>query len=214
MSNTLQIAEEYTFLTKSIKTFREDIITAKTFSLIVLSPIALYSLSNLFDNLNYTGLIWGVFLVFSFIAFCTLLVLLNAIFIEGDLQLVLNKKRFYHSRFSPEEKKKLALLLEEPFNEILKKEESFIRNRLIERLDKLEYTLYKKEYLQSLKDTIEENPENEIYLPILKKLVKNYNFNLEHSNRKYKDINKELSKANISTFSTKKEPPMKILEQE
>ena len=214
MNNPLLIAEEYKFLTKSIKTFREDIITAKAFSLVVLSPITLYSLSNLFDHLNYSGLIWGGFLFFSFITSCILVVLINAIFMEGDLELVLSKKRFYHSRFSPEEQKKLALLLEEPFNEILKKEESVIRNRLIERLGKLEHTLYKKEYLQSLKDTIEQNPENEIYLPTLKKLVKNYNFNLEHSNRKYKDINKELSKANISMFSTKKEPPMKILEQE
>ena len=143
MNNPLLIAEEYKFLTKSIKTFREDIITAKAFSLVVLSPITLYSLSNLFDHLNYSGLIWGGFLFFSFITSCILVVLINAIFMEGDLELVLSKKRFYHSRFSPEEQKKLALLLEEPFNEILKKEESVIRNRLIERLGKLEHTLYK-----------------------------------------------------------------------
>lgn len=214
MNNPLQIAEEYKFLTKSIKVFREDIITAKAFSLVVLSPIALYSLANLFDNLNYSGLVWGSLLFLSFMAFCVPLVLLNAVFMDGDTDLVLNKKRFYHSRFSPEEQKKLALLFEEPFNEILKKEKSVIRNRLIERLGELEYTLYKQEYLQSLKDTFEQNPENEIYLPTLKKLVKNYNFNLEHHNRRYQEINQELSKANITTFEKRQKPPLKIVEQE
>jgi hypothetical protein len=85
---------------------------------------------------------------------------------------------------------------------------------LIDRLGELEHTLYTREYIQSLKDAISKKPENGIYLTTLEELVKNYNYNLEHSKRKYKEINKELSKANISTFSTKKESPMKILEQE
>lgn len=214
MNNPLLIAEEYKFLKKSIETFREDIITAKAFSLVFLSPIALYSLSNLFDNLNYSGLIWGGFLFFSFITSCILVVLINAIFMEGDLELVLNKKRFYHSRFSPEEQQKLALLFEKPFNDIIKDDNSVIRHALIERFEILEKTLYTKEYIQSLKDAISENPEHERYLPTLKELAQNYNNRLKEKNDKFDAVNNELFKANITIFNDKKEEPLRILEQE
>ncbi len=138
----------------------------------------------------------------------------NEIFMKGDTEVTTSALKYYQKRFTPEEQEKLSQLFGKSFEDLIKDNHADIKNRLIEQLGELENTLYTRDYLQSLKDAIAENSENDAYLPTLKKLVKNYNFNLEHHNRKYNEINQELSKANITTFEKKQKSPLKIVEQE
>ena len=214
MNKTIETIKDYQFLDKAIKVFREDVITAKTFALIILAPIFFYQTASFFENMEYSPFIWGPLFFLTFISSFVLIMMGNEIFMEGDTELTTSALKYYQNRFTPEEQEKLSQLFGKNFDELIKDSHSDIRNTLIDRLEELENTLYSQEYLQSLKNIIEENPEHEAYLPTLKKLVKNYNFNLEHHNRKYNEINQELSKANITTFDKKQNPPLKIVEQE
>lgn len=214
MSKTIETVKDYQFLDKAINVFRENIITAKTFTLIVLAPIFFYQTASFLESVEYSPIIWGPLFFLAFISSFVLIMMGNEIFMEGNTELTTSPLKYYQKRFTPEEQKKLSQLFGKNFNELIKDSHSDIRNTLIDRLGELENTLYNQEYLQSLKDAIAENSENDIYLPTLKKLVKNYNFNLEHHNRKYKEINQELSKANITAFENKREPALTIVEQE
>jgi hypothetical protein len=195
----------------TIDVFRKRAINIQLFVFLFSLPFffsisAYYS----FSNSDFVfGISASLFLLSTFVFF----VILNDSLSE-ELHLTISASRFYLNQFSDEEQKILSKIYCKPFIEILKHNKKKIRRTLIDRLGELEHTLYTREYIQSLKDAISKKPENGIYLTTLEELVKNYNYNLEHSKRKYKEINKELSKANISTFSTKKESPMKILEQE
>ena len=214
MNNTIKIVKNYEFLDKAINVFQEDVITAKTFTLIVLAPIFFYSLARFFDSMGYSNIIWGGLLFLGFISFCVFIVMFNEVFMEGDTEITTSKTKFYRKRFALEEQEKLSRLFGKTFDDLIEDNHSEIRDTLIEQLGELENTLYTREFLQSLKDAITENPENDVYLSTLKKLVKNYNFNLEHHNRRYQEINQELSKANITTFEKRQKPPLKIVEQE
>ena len=214
MKNTIELAQEYEFLNKSINTFKQKIITAQSLVLIYTVPFLLMKLGSDLKQEEYHAILWGSLL------FLVLGTAIAGIGIMGEIlsderTVTLNKKRFYFKKFSAKEREKLESIFQEPFENILKNKQPIdLKNALIEHLETLEKTLYTKEYIQSLKDAISENPEHDQYLPTLKKLAQNYNNNLKENNDKFDAVNNELFKANITIFNDKKEELLKIIEQE
>lgn len=214
MKNTIELAQEYEFLNKSINTFKQKIITAQSLVLIYTVPFLLIKLGSDLKQEEYHAILWGSLL------FLVLGTAIAGIGIMGEIlsderTVTLNKKRFYFKKFSAKEREKLESIFQEPFENILKNKQPIdLKNALIERFETLEKTLYTKEYIQSLKDAISENPEHEQYLPTLKKLAQNHNNNLKENNDKFDAINNELLKANVTIFNGKKEEPLRILEQD
>ena len=214
MNNTIELVKEYEFLNKSINTFKQKIITAQSLVLIYTVPFLLMKLGSDLKQEEYHAILWGslLFLVFG--------MAIAGIGIMGEIlsderTVTLNKKRFYYKKFSAEEREKLEAIFQESFENILTNKQKFDLNKtLIERFETLEKTLYTKEYIQSLKDTISENSEHEQYLPTLKELAQNYNNSLKEKNDKFDAVNNELLKANVTIFNGKKEEPLRILEQD
>ncbi len=214
MNKTIELAKDYEFLNKSINTFKQKIITAQSLVLIYTVPFLFLKLGSYLKQEEHHAIFWGPLL------FLVLGTAIAGICIMGEIlsderTVTLNKKRFYFKKFSVEEREKLESIFQESFENILTNKQKFDLNKtLIERFEILEKTLYTKEYIQSLKDAISENPEHEQYLPTLKELAHNYNNSLKENNDKFDAVNNELFKANITIFNDKKEKPLKIIEQE
>jgi len=161
MNNTIELAKEYEFLNKSINTFKQKIITAQSLILIYTVPFLFLKLGSDLKQEEHHAILWGALL---FLALGTVVVAIGIIgeILSDERTVTLNKKRFYSKKFSAEEREKLEAIFQESFENILTNKQKFDLNKtLIERFETLEKTLYTKEYIQSLKDAISENPEHE-----------------------------------------------------
>lgn len=214
MNNTIELAKEYEVLNKSINIFKQKIITIQFFVLIYTLPFLFLKLGSDLRQEEYHSILWGPLL---FLAFGIVVAGIGIIgeMLSDERTITLNKKRFYSKKFSSEEREKLESIFQESFENILKNIQKFdINKTLVERLEILEKTLCTKEYIQSLKDAISENPKYEQYLPTLKELAQSYNNSLKENNDKFDAVNNELLKANVTIFNGKKEEPLRILEQD
>lgn len=161
MNQTIELAKEYEFLNKSINTFKQKIITAQSLVLIYTVPFLFLKLGSYLKQEEHHAIFWGSLL---FLALGTVVVAIGIIgeILSDERTVTLNKKRFYSKKFSAEEREKLEAIFQESFENILTNKQKFDLNKtLIERFETLEKTLYTKEYIQSLKDAISENPEHE-----------------------------------------------------
>ncbi len=214
MKNIIESVKEHQFLNRAINAFEKKVITLTSFAIIYTSPFLFLMLGRYFYQSQYHGIFWGSALLLAMLFVCACIVI-TAEYLSDDRIIIMNKARFYQKHFTPEEQKILAHIFEQPFDKLIKENTLDIRAHIIDRLNELEKTLLTREYIQSLKDTISDNPEHESYLPALKELTLKYNQNLQQSNDKFEEINNELSKAKVTTFNDKKQESfLKIVEQE
>lgn len=211
MNNTIELAKKRNLLIKSIHGFEKKIISMAQLCTLLIAPFVVYYITKNVD-LTDSESIFITFLT-SFIIGSTLLLMFFEIANEL-MTLSLNKTYFYSRYFSHEEQQKLSEIFQIPFKNILKQNKKDIEKKLKKELSDVQDIVHTKEYVQSLKEAIESNPEHEHLFSTLENIVRKYNAQLKKSKEKYSKINNMLSEANVSRFKENHDQPLKIIEQE
>lgn len=211
MNNTIELAKKRNLLIKSIHGFEKKIISMAQLCSLLIAPFVVYHITKSVD-LTVSESIFITFLTTFIIGSSLLLMLFE---IANDFMTVSLSKIYFYSRyFSHEEQQKLSEIFQMPFKNILKQNKKGIEKKLKKELSDVQDIVHTKEYVQSLKEAIESNPEHEHLFSTLENIVGKYNAKLKKSNDKYSKINNMLSEANVNRFKENHEQPLKIIEQE